>query len=227
MVLFVLWAAYVYSVGFIDDKRYIMSDEQFELGYSLGFNIGSQLKSDFSDLSIQGLTQGLTAVLSGEQPSVAPDKMQMLIQKAQMKAQQAQQARAAESGEENAKASAQYLAEVEAKDGVVKTESGLLYQVLTEGEGTSPSATDQVTVHYHGMLPSGKVFDSSVDRGQPATFGLNQVISGWTEGVQLMKEGAKYRFYIPSDLAYGGQGAGPTIGPNQALVFEVELIKVG
>jgi FKBP-type peptidyl-prolyl cis-trans isomerase len=99
--------------------------------------------------------------------------------------------------------------------------------VITAAEGDKPEATSQVTVHYHGTLPSGEVFDSSVQRGEPATFGLNQVIPGWTEGVQLMSVGEKYRFFIPSDLAYGPQGAGGSIGPNQALVFEVELIAIG
>ncbi len=203
-----------------------MSDEQFELGYSLGFNIGSQLKSDFGQLSVDGLTQGLADVLGGLQPSIAPDKMQLLIQSAQMKAQQQRQTKIEVLAKENAQTSREYLVNVSEKEGVYKTESGLLYKVLNEGDGVTPKETDQVTVHYHGMLPSGKVFDSSVDRGQPATFGLNQVIKGWTEGVQLMKVGAKYRFYIPSELAYGEQGAGPTIGPNQALVFEVELLSI-
>ncbi len=203
------------------------SDEQYELGYSLGFNIGHQLKSDFSDFSIEGLTKGINAVFADEKPEIALEKMQIILQQAQIKAQQEQQARMAESGDINAKASAEYLAGIETQDGVIKTDSGLLYEVMAEGNGNSPSATDQVTVHYHGTLPNGEVFDSSMERGQPATFGLNQVISGWTEGVQLMKEGAKYRFHVPSFLAYGDQGAGAAIGPNQALVFEVELLKVG
>lgn len=204
-----------------------MSNDSYDLGYSLGFNIGSQLRSDFEELSLDGLVAGFTDILSGNQPTVAPEKMQMLIQAAQQQAQQAQQVKMAAAGEENAKASAVYLNGIEQQDSVKKTDSGLMYEVLeAKFEGDSPAETTQVTVHYHGMLPDGTVFDSSVDRGQPATFVLNQVIKGWTEGVQLMKVGEKFRFYIPSELAYGAQGAGPTIGPNQALVFEVELLAI-
>ncbi|MDY7025212.1 MAG: FKBP-type peptidyl-prolyl cis-trans isomerase [Pseudomonadota bacterium] len=204
-----------------------MSNDAYDLGYSLGFNIGSQLRSDFGSIPIDGITKGLSDVLSGEQPSVPPEAMQQLIQAAQMKAQQEQMEKMQKAGEENTKSSAAFLAEKAQKDGVRQTESGILYEVLqAKFEGDSPSATTQVTVHYHGMLPDGTVFDSSVERGQPATFSLNQVIKGWTEGVQLMKVGEKFRFFIPADLAYGDQGAGPTIGPNQALVFEVELLSI-
>ena len=128
--------------------------------------------------------------------------------------------------EENKAAGAAFLAENAKKANIVTTASGLQYEVLTPGTGASPSATDNVTVHYKGTTIDGEEFDSSYSRGEPATFPLNRVIAGWTEGVQLMKEGAKYRFYIPSDLAYGAQGAGRAIGPNAALIFDVELIKV-
>jgi FKBP-type peptidyl-prolyl cis-trans isomerase FkpA len=112
------------------------------------------------------------------------------------------------------------------KDGVTVTASGLQYKVITEGTGKSPSATDTVLVHYEGTLIDGKVFDSSYKRGEPIEFPLNRVIAGWTEGVQLMKEGSKHRLYLPSNLAYGKQGAGRDIGPNEALIFDVELLKV-
>ncbi len=129
--------------------------------------------------------------------------------------------------EENKAAGTAFLAENAKKPNIVTTASGLQYDVLTAGTGaTSPSATDNVTVHYKGTTIDGTEFDSSYSRGEPATFPLNRVIAGWTEGVQLMKEGAKYRFYIPSELAYGAQGAGRAIGPNAALIFDVELIKI-
>ncbi|TAK60622.1 MAG: FKBP-type peptidyl-prolyl cis-trans isomerase [Methylobacter sp.] len=129
--------------------------------------------------------------------------------------------------EENKAAGVAFLAENAKKPNIVTTASGLQYEVLTPGTGaTSPSATDNVTVHYKGTTIDGKEFDSSYSRGEPATFPLNRVIAGWTEGVQLMKEGAKYRFFIPSELAYGEQGAGRAIGPNAALIFDVELIKI-
>ena len=132
----------------------------------------------------------------------------------------------ATSPSENKAAGEAFLAENAKKTTIVSTASGLQYEIIEQGEGTSPSATDNVTVHYKGTTIDGTVFDSSYDRGTPATFPLNRVIAGWTEGLQLMKEGAKYRFYIPSELAYGERGAGKDIGPNSALIFDVELIKV-
>jgi len=128
--------------------------------------------------------------------------------------------------EENRAAGEAFLADNAKKDTVKVTNSGLQYEVIKEGTGRSPSASDKVTVHYKGTTLDGTVFDSSYKRGEPATFPLNQVIPGWTEGVQLMKEGAHYRFYIPADLAYGNRGAGPVIEPGATLVFEIELIKV-
>lgn len=132
----------------------------------------------------------------------------------------------AKSAEENKKQGVAFLAENTKKEGVVTTASGLQYEVLKPGDGAKPSATDNVTVHYEGKTLDGKVFDSSYKRGSPATFPLNRVIAGWTEGVQLMQEGAKYRFYIPSNLAYGERGAGTDIGPNETLIFDVELIAI-
>ena len=129
--------------------------------------------------------------------------------------------------EENSAAGVTFLAENAKKANIVTTASGLQYEVLTKGAGTkSPSATDNVTVHYKGTTLDGKEFDSSYSRGAPASFPLNRVIAGWTEGVQLMKEGDKFRFFIPADLAYGSEGAGRDIGPNATLIFEVELIKI-
>jgi FKBP-type peptidyl-prolyl cis-trans isomerase FkpA len=128
--------------------------------------------------------------------------------------------------EENKAAGEAFLAENAKKPNIITTASGLQYEILKKGEGETPSATDNVTVHYKGTTIDGEEFDSSYSRGEPATFPLNRVIAGWTEGVQLMQEGAKYRFYIPSDLAYGAHGAGRAIGPNAALIFDVELIKI-
>lgn len=127
---------------------------------------------------------------------------------------------------ENLKASQEFLTSNAKKDGVVVLKSGLQYKVLNAGEGRAPAPTSQVTVHYHGTLPDGTVFDSSYERGSPATFPVNGVISGWVEALQLMKEGDKWQLFIPSDLAYGTRGAGGDIGPNCALIFDVELIRV-
>lgn len=131
----------------------------------------------------------------------------------------------ATSPEENKAAGIAFLAENAKKENIVTTASGLQYEVLAEGEGPSPSATTSVTVHYKGTTLDGKEFDSSYSRNEPATFPLNRVIAGWTEGLQLMNAGAKYRFFIPSELAYGQRGAGADIGPNATLIFEVELLK--
>ena len=132
----------------------------------------------------------------------------------------------AKSADENKTEGAAFLAENAKKEGITTTSSGLQYKILTQGNGAKPSATNSVTVHYQGTTLDGKEFDSSYKRGEPATFPLNRVIAGWTEGLQLMQEGSKYRFYIPSNLAYGPKGAGRDIGPNATLIFEVELIKV-
>jgi FKBP-type peptidyl-prolyl cis-trans isomerase len=132
----------------------------------------------------------------------------------------------ADIAETNLQSGKTFLAENASKEGVITTDSGLQYKVLTKGEGAQPAASDNVTVHYSGTTLDGTEFDSSYKRSQPATFPLNRVIAGWTEGLQLMQEGAKYRFFIPSDLAYGSRGAGRDIGPNATLIFEVELLKV-
>lgn len=167
--------------------------------YNLGLNIGHQLvKMGIGGLNIDDLTAAIKEVVEG--------------------AQQAGKA-AKETGEK-------YLAENAKKEGVIVTASGLQYMVLQEGTGRQPKATDKVRCHYEGMLTDGTMFDSSIQRGEPAVFGLNQVIAGWTEGLQLMKEGAKYRFFIPYNLGYGERGAGSSIPPFAALIFDVELIKV-
>lgn len=131
-----------------------------------------------------------------------------------------------EKAEQNLKAGEAFLEENKGKEGVVALPSGLQYLVLTEGEGPKPSATSRVTCHYHGTLIDGRIFDSSVQRGQPATFPLNQVIAGWTEGLQLMGTGSKYRFFIPSGLGYGARQVGSDIGPNSVLIFDVELLAI-
>jgi FKBP-type peptidyl-prolyl cis-trans isomerase FklB len=142
------------------------------------------------------------------------------------KKQQAEMAKKIEKSEENRKAGEAFLAENKTKEGVKTTESGLQYVVLKEGTGKKPTKDDKVKVHYHGTVIDGTVFDSSVDRGEPSTFGVSQVIKGWTEGLQLMKEGAKYKFFIPSNLAYGSQQRGEVIQGNSTLIFEVELLEV-
>ena len=191
-----------------------------KLSYAWGLAMGSQLKGmGVNTLNIDDYTAAVRAVFDGAEPAVTPEEAQKLISEYLTELQEKATKTAREAGEK-------FLAENGKKEGVHTTSSGLQYVIEKEGTGKSPSATDNVTVHYTGRLLDGHVFDSSVSRGEPATFPLNRVIPGWTEGLQLMKEGAKYVFFIPSDLAYGAQGAGRDIPPHSTLIFEVELIKV-
>lgn len=190
-----------------------------KVSYALGMGIGTQLVDmGASELNIDDFAQAIKDVIAGNaqmEEAVAQATVQKFFQE---KAEAKSKALKAE-GEA-------YLAENAKKEGVKVTASGLQYKVLTEGTGKSPKATDKVVCHYEGMLIDGTMFDSSVQRGEPATFGLNQVIAGWTEGLQLMKEGGKTRFFIPYNLGYGAQGAGGSIPPYAALIFDVELIEV-
>lgn len=198
-----------------------------KLSYALGIGIGSQLAGmGAKELNIDDFAQAIKDVISGSELKVNNAEAQTLVQNFFQEQEAKQQAAAAEAGKVAKAAGEAFLAENGKKDGVVTLPSGLQYQVLKEGNGKKPSATDQVVCHYEGTLIDGTVFDSSYQRNQPSTFGLNQVIAGWTEGVQLMQEGAKYRFFIPYKLAYGERGAGAQIPPFAALVFDVELIEV-
>ena len=198
-----------------------------KLSYALGIGIGSQLAGmGAKELNIDDFAQAIKDVISGSELKVDNAEAQKLVQNFFQEQEAKQQAAAAEAGKAAKAAGETFLAENGKKDGVVTLPSGLQYQVLKEGNGKKPSATDQVVCHYEGTLIDGTVFDSSYKRNQPATFGLNQVIAGWTEGVQLMQEGAKYRFFIPYNLAYGERGAGAQIPPFATLVFDVELIEV-
>ncbi|BBA28196.1 FKBP-type peptidyl-prolyl cis-trans isomerase [Prevotella melaninogenica] len=198
-----------------------------KLSYALGIGIGSQLAGmGAKELNIDDFAQAIKDVISGSELKVDNAEAQTLVQNFFQEQEAKQQAAAAEAGKAAKAAGEAFLAENGKKDGVVTLPSGLQYQVLKEGNGKKPSATDQVVCHYEGTLIDGTVFDSSYQRNQPATFGLNQVIPGWTEGVQLMQEGAKYRFFIPYNLAYGERGAGAQIPPFAALVFDVELKEV-
>lgn len=203
-----------------------LDKEESRFGYSLGYNMGQGLSKDFPNMDLDALKQGLAEAVKGAEGQLSEADMRTAIQAGQKKAMEARKATQAAAGEKNKAAGEKYLAANAKKDGVKTTDSGLQYSVLTKGKGKSPKATDTVSVHYHGTLPDGSVFDSSVDRGTPATFALNRVIPGWTEGVQLMKTGAKYRFFVPEDLAYGERSPSPKIGPNQVLIFDVELLEI-
>ena len=191
-----------------------------KISYALGLGIGQQLKSmNIEDFSIEDFTKSISDVMSGKETAISSREAQVMLNEYFQKKEKEQAQTAIAEGKV-------YLEQNAKRDGVTQTKSGLQYEVLTEGTGKSPKATDTVRCHYEGRLLDGTVFDSSYKRGEPADFGLNQVIPGWTEGVQLMKEGAKFRFHIPYLLAYGERGAGAQIPPYSTLVFDVELIKV-
>lgn len=199
-----------------------------KVSYALGLNIGQQLKQmGLKDtLNVQDFAASINDVLQGNSLQVNPNEAQTILNKFFSELEAKQQAAAAEAGKAARAEGEKFLAENAKKPGVSVTASGLQYEVITEGTGKQPKASDTVRCHYEGTLLDGTVFDSSYKRNEPCDFGLRQVIAGWTEGVQLMKEGAKYRFYIPYNLAYGENGAGASIPPYAALIFDVELIKV-
>jgi FKBP-type peptidyl-prolyl cis-trans isomerase len=195
--------------------------------YAIGMNLGRSLKANEVQVNMDLLLKGLRDAVGGGQALLTDEEMQAAVQAMQQKVTAQQDAKRKVEGEKNKTEGEAFLAQNKQRPGVKTTASGLQYEVLKEGTGPTPKATDTVTVNYTGTLRNGTKFDSSVDRGQPATFVLNQVIPGWTEGVQLMKVGSKYKLYIPASLAYGERGAGNVIGPNEPLIFEVDLLSIG
>ena len=191
-----------------------------KVSYALGLSIGNNFEnSGIKDLQVEDFVKGLTDVLSGNQPAITYDEAKEVINDYFMKLQK-------ERLEINKKAGEEFLNINRHKAGVVELPSGLQYEVLKNGTGTKPTANDKVKRHYHGTLVNGTVFDSSVQRGEPAVFGVSQVIPGWVEALQLMPVGSKWRLFIPSNLAYGENGAGNLIEPNSTLIFDVELLDI-
>ena len=191
-----------------------------KVSYALGLSLGNNFQnSGINDLQIEDFVKGLKDILGGQTPEISYDEAKQVINDYFMKLQK-------EKFEINKKAGEEFLNINKGKAGVVTLPSGLQYQVLQKGEGPKPTASDKVKCHYHGTLINGTVFDSSVQRGEPAVFGVSQVIPGWVEALQLMPVGSKWRLFIPSDLAYGEHGAGEAIEPNSALVFDVELLDI-
>ena len=198
----------------------IPATEMEKVSYSLGVNVATGVKAQGLDtIDANAVAKAFNDVFEGNDLDISEEESMKVLQEYFGKLQAAKQAESSEVG-------SAYLAENAAKKGVITTESGLQYEVLTTGTGATPTADDQVTVHYHGMLTDGTVFDSSVDRGEPAQFGVTQVIPGWIEALQLMSVGDKWKLTIPSELAYGDRGAGGLIGPGATLVFEVELLGI-
>ena len=191
-----------------------------KLSYALGMSMASSLvNSGLKQIDVDSFVKAFVDIMNSKTTEMSSQEADQHIQAYFSKRQ-------GEISGENLEAGRQFLEENKKKEGVVSLPSGLQYEILTEGSGPKPKATDKVKCHYHGTLINGKVFDSSVERGQPAVFGVNQVIKGWVEALQLMPVGSKWRLYIPSDLAYGSQGAGNSIEPNSALIFDVELLGI-
>lgn len=193
-----------------------------KVSYFIGLNMGGQFKEQGIALDLASFTEAIKAAMAGEKPKFSQEELMTAMQAFETSMREKEAARGSESKAKGVK----FLADNGKKKGITTTASGLQYEVLKAGDGPKPAATDRVNVHYHGTLLDGKVFDSSVERGMPITFGVQEVIKGWTEALQLMPVGSKWRIYIPSELAYGENGAGGDIGPNEALVFEVELLGI-
>ncbi|MDE7388734.1 MAG: FKBP-type peptidyl-prolyl cis-trans isomerase [Muribaculaceae bacterium] len=205
-----------------------MSEQFDRISYALGLSMGNNFRaSGIESINVKDFADGVEAVFSAEPKlKMTYDEAKEEIRKYFTAMQERQQAEAAKAGEQNRKLGEAYLAENGKRPEVVTTASGLQYEVIKEGTGAKPTANDRVKVHYTGRLIDGTVFDDSVSRGEPASFGVTQVIPGWVEALQLMSVGSKWRLHIPSALAYGPQGAGNVIGPDSTLIFDVELLEI-
>ncbi|AKD04568.1 FKBP-type peptidyl-prolyl cis-trans isomerase [Pontibacter korlensis] len=197
-------------------------DLKEKISYIIGRDMATNLKKQGIEVEAESFMKGLKDIQAGNASALS----QQEVQEAMMALQQEMAQKQSAAGSANKEAGEQFLADNKGKEGVQTLPSGLQYMVLKEGTGKSPSASDTVTTHYHGTLIDGTTFDSSYERGQPATFPVNGVIAGWTEALQKMKEGAKWRLFVPAELAYGAQGAGDVIGPHSTLIFDVELLQV-
>lgn len=213
-------SALIFSCNNVDTSNSELLTQMDSVSYSLGVSVANNLKSSgFETIESSAISAAFNDVFSENDVKISEEDANALIQDYFMDLSQKKSQEATNKGQA-------FLDENATKEGVVTTASGLQYQVLTEGQGAKPVASDEVTVHYHGTLIDGTVFDSSEDRGQPATFPVGGVIQGWVEALQLMNVGSKYKLFIPSNLAYGERGAGGSIGPNETLIFEVELLSI-
>lgn len=203
-----------------------MKTTKEKVSYCIGLETGKNLKQQFADMDVQLLNEGFQDGLSDASPKLTPDEIRSILiaLRNQVEAQQKQYV--AQLAENNKKQGDAFLSLNKQKDGVVSLPSGLQYKVIKTGSGAKPNLFDNVTIHYKGTFIDGRVFDSSFDRGEPATFPLNRLIAGWSEALQLMQVGDKWQLFVPSYLAYGEQGYGPEIGPNTTLIFEVELLSI-
>ena len=221
----ILWFFLFAGMAYPDEQAELKGRKE-RLSYSFGFFFGSNLKRDAIDIDVDILLKGIKDSLSGNKTLMTEQEMRETFTAFQKEMQAKQADRRKAAGEKNKKEGEVFLEQNKKKEGVKTLPSGLQYRVITEGTGKTPAENGTVTVHYRGTLLDGTEFDSSYRRGEPATFPVKGVIPGWSEALQLMKEGAKWQLFIPSQLAYGERGAGDTIGPNAVLIFDVELISV-
>lgn len=213
--------------GFADAQdRPVLKTDKDKVSYSIGLDIGTNFKRQSVDLDQKALAAGIADGLSGGKPLLTEDEVRTVLAQFQQQMAAKAQAMAQQLADKNQKEGEAFLAENKKKKGVITLPSGLQYRVITAGTGKIPKATDTVTTHYRGTLIDGTEFDSSYKRGEPASFPVNGVVKGWTEALQLMKVGSKWQLVIPSNLAYGPQGAGQVIGPNATLIFEIELLSI-
>ncbi len=213
------------STGTTDEKVELKT-EQDKVSYCIGTDIGRNFKTQGMEIKPAAVAQGISDAINDAEFKMTEEEMHKTMQDFQTNLKERHSKTMKETLEKNSKEGEKFLAENAKKEGVVTLESGLQYKVIEPGSGRTPKLSDTVVTHYKGRLIDGKVFDSSYDRGEPATFPVSGVITGWTEALQLMKEGAKWELYIPGDLAYGPRGAGADIGPNATLIFEIELISI-
>lgn len=203
----------------------VLENDKQKVSYSFGLVLGKRMQNDLPDLNVDLFMQGVKDAMENKAGLLTDDQVAEVLSKFQRDMQQEQMEKIQKIGEENSKTGADFLAKNKQKEGVVTLESGLQYKVLKAGKGPQPGPNDVVKVHYTGSLINGQVFDSSVERGEPVTFPLNGVIAGWTEALQLMPTGSKWQLYIPAELAYGANG-NRSIGPNETLLFDVELLGI-
>jgi FKBP-type peptidyl-prolyl cis-trans isomerase FklB len=221
----------ILSIGFLFSicsaaQRIELKDQKDKESYSFGYQFGQSLKGQGVDLNLEIYTSGIRDALGGKESQMTPEEIRATMTSLQQRLMAAQQKALKEQATKNLSESRAFLAQNEKKEGIKTLASGLQYKALAEGSGKMPKADDTVTVHYKGALIDGTEFDSSYKRGQPATFQVKGVIKGWTEALQLMKEGSKWQLFISPELAYGERGAGSTIPPNSTLIFEVELLTI-
>ncbi len=207
-------------------KTTTLPTDKEKISYAIGVNMAQSISEIKDEIDLSILQKGMTDKMQGNKLLISTEEAQPLLKAFSEKLMIREQEKLAKVSQKNLEAGQAFLEGNKTKEGVKTTESGLQYKVLKEGEGKSPGGSDRVSVHYEGSKLDGTVFDSSYKRGEPATFQADQVIKGWTEGLQLMKVGGKYRLFIPADLAYGVRGAGQEIGPNEVLQFDVELLEI-